>query len=125
MISLVILYYDLIGCFILCYSPVNIQVGTNVKEEYLLIGPVEPMGNDQGSHEPPQTGSHDSQERSHDSQSEIGTRLLNDHVKMFCVLVPMLAILKELHVMNDDRSCLFAVCLLDGMISNHGKQLLV
>ena len=40
-------------------------------------------------------------------------------------LVPMSSILEELKVIDDDRSCLFVVCLLDGMISNHGKKLLV
>jgi len=92
-----------------------------VKEEYLLIGPIEPMRNDQESHKSSQTGSHDSQEGSRDSQSEIGTRLCYYHVNSFCVSVPLLAILEELQVVNDDRSCLFAVCLLDGMISNHGN----
>jgi len=100
------------------HSPINIQVGTSdAKEEYLLIGPVEPVGSDRGSHESPQTGL---LEGSHDSQSEIGTHPCNCHVNIF-VLVPMSAILEELHVATDDRSCLFAVCLLDGMISNYGN----
>lgn len=33
----------------------------------------------------------------------------------------MEAILDELEILNDDRSCLFAICLLDGIISNSGK----
>ena len=33
----------------------------------------------------------------------------------------METILDELQVSNDDRSCLFAICLLDGIISNDGN----
>ena len=35
--------------------------------------------------------------------------------------ITMEAILDELQVSHDDRSCLFAICLLDGMISNDGN----
>ena len=34
----------------------------------------------------------------------------------------MEAIIDNLHVSNDDRSCLFAICLLDGIISNNGNN---
>jgi len=38
-------------------------------------------------------------------------------------MVAMEAILDNLQVSNDDRSCLFAICLLDGMISNNGNNI--
>ena len=37
----------------------------------------------------------------------------------------METILDELQVSNDDRSCLFGICLLDGIISNKGNIIVV
>ena len=34
----------------------------------------------------------------------------------------METILEELAISNDDRSCLFTICLLDGIMSNKGSH---
>lgn len=48
-------------------------------------------------------------------------RILNRSMSTKQEVVPIEAILDDLQVFDDDRACLFAICLLDGIISNDGK----